>query len=119
MRVILKPAFELLTGKYSLFDNAAYDLMATALIGVLAFVVAWEVVKGLRNGHIISGGDISSLVHWAVRLVAFVFLIHATQAAIHVVKFVLSVPIWAWYSLAGVLVILLVSLAIRSHVTSL
>jgi len=54
MKTILKTIFEWLTDGYTLFDNVLYNYIAMAIVGFMAFAVAWNIVGSLyRIGVII------------------------------------------------------------------
>ena len=57
--------FELFTDPLSLPINPLYEYIILAVIGVLAFKIAWEVSPG---------GTFGSEIHWSVRLIVFVVL---------------------------------------------
>ena len=61
--------FDLITSPFSLFDNPFYNYLAMALIGVIAYKVAFNVVKelGLR-------GEAGSIAHWTIRFIVFTLI---------------------------------------------
>lgn len=58
--------FDLITSPFSLFENPIYDYLAMALIGAVAFVIAYRTVGelGLR-------GEAGSIAHWIIRFIVF------------------------------------------------
>ena len=61
--------FDLMTSPFSLFDNPLYNYLAMALIGVVAYKIAFSAVKelGLR-------GEAGSIAHWTIRLIVFALI---------------------------------------------
>ena len=57
--------FGVLTDPLGLPINASVEYLILAVIGAIAFGIAWNSSPG---------GEIGSLIHWAVRLIAFVVL---------------------------------------------
>ena len=104
MKVILKPIFEFLIGGFTLFDNFIYDYIALGIIGSLAFVFAFKLVGFLYDVGVIESREAGSLLHWTIRLIAFLVLFIATYAVIWLVKFFIANPFWFWI-IVGVIVI--------------
>jgi hypothetical protein len=62
---MLKFLFGILTDPLGLPIDAIWEYLILAVIGAIAFVIAWNASPG---------GDFGSLIHWVVRLIAFVAL---------------------------------------------
>lgn len=105
MKEILKPIFEWLTGNYNLFDNPIYNYAAMAIVAFLAFQIAWSIVGSLYANDLIRGRTVGSIIHWSVRFIAFVIIITVISVIIWLVKFILLIPVWIWFALLGILVI--------------
>lgn len=105
MKTILKPIFEWLTDGYTLFDNVLYNYIAMAIVGFIAFAVSWNIVGSLYRNDMISGRTSGSILHWIIRLITFVVLFSAISLLIRVIRFIMTVPLWIWLALAGLLVI--------------
>lgn len=108
MREILKPIFEWLTSNYNLFDNVVYNYFAMALVGVLAFGVAWGIVGFLYECDLISGRISGSIIHWVTRFITFIVIFTVISIVIFVIRFILTIPNWAWGIGVAVLAIVLV-----------
>ncbi|KJS86270.1 MAG: hypothetical protein JM58_07160 [Peptococcaceae bacterium BICA1-8] len=113
MKEILKPIFEWLTGNYNLFDNVLYNYLAMAIVGLLAFVVAWIIVGSLYKNYLISGRRAGSIIHWVVRFIAFVVIFSLISVIIWLVKFILSIPTWVWWALLGAFVLVIIGILVR------
>ncbi|ODM26796.1 hypothetical protein A7W90_11550 [Clostridium sp. Bc-iso-3] len=100
----MKAIFEWLTDGYTLFDNVLYNYIAMALVGFIAFAVAWNIVGSLYRNDIISGRTSGSILHWIIRLVVFIVLFSVVSLLIWVIRFIITVPLWIWLTLAGLLI---------------
>ena len=78
MKNILKPIFEMVTGQYILFDNIIYNYIAIAIIGVLAFEIAWKLVGNLYDSGIIMFMIIFYLCSAIIWLTKFIFAYRTT-----------------------------------------
>lgn len=88
MKYILKPIFEMITGEYTLFDNVLYNYIAMAIVGIIAFEIAWDFVHQVYDWGIISGSDAGSFIHWSVRTIVFVVVFYIFSLIIWLTKFV-------------------------------
>lgn len=88
MKQILKPIFEIVTGEYILFDNIIYNYIAMAIIGLIAYRIAWKCVRKLYNNDIISGKGIGSITHWTIRLIVFSLIFYVCSFFIWITKFI-------------------------------
>ena len=102
MKIILKPIFEWLVGNYNLFENPFYNNIAMVLVGVLAFRIAWKIVGKLYHNGSISGRGAGSIIHWIIRFIAFTVIFMSVSITIWIIKFIISIPLWVWYSLLGI-----------------
>jgi len=77
--------FDLITSPFSLFENPLYNYIAMALIGAVAFVIAYRVVGelGLR-------GEAGSIAHWIIRFFVFVFIWLLCCIAIKIITFIMN-----------------------------
>lgn len=91
--------FELFTDPLSLPINPLYEYIILAIIGALAFKIAWEVSPG---------GTFGSEIHWSVRLIAFVVLWAIADFIIIAVQLLINnwiVTLIIIYSVIAVIVI--------------
>lgn len=69
-----KLLFEYLTEPFSLSDKPMKNYILMALVGFLAYLIAYNFVGKLcRNGSVFLC-DAGSILHWMIRLVAFVII---------------------------------------------
>ncbi len=103
MKTILKPIFEWLVDQLMLFENPIHNWILAVVIGIIAFVVAWNFVgRRYRDGSI-RGRTPGSILHWTIRILVVIVLYFFVAAAIWLIKFVLSIPWWGWLIVLGVL----------------
>ena len=113
MNEILKPIFEWLTGNYNLFNNVLYNYVAMTIVGLLAFMVACKFVGSLYDIDLISGRTVGSIIHWVVRLVAFVVIFSVISVIIWFVKLILSIPVWVWWALLVITIFVIICFIVR------
>lgn len=80
-----KMLFELLISPLSISDNYFVNYFVIALIGLIAFKVAFKIV-----GDIGVRGEIGSLLHWTIRLITFVLIWGFCCLTISAVKFIVE-----------------------------
>lgn len=115
MKTILKPIFEWLTDGYTLFDNVLHNYLTMAIVGFIAFAVAWNIVGLLYRNDMISGRISGSILHWIIRLITFVVLFSFISVVLRVIRFIITVPLWIWLTIAGLLIVgIFISLVIRN-----
>lgn len=86
MKGFLKPIYEIITGEFILFENIIGNYIAMGVIGIIAFIIAWNFVGLLYDSKIISGKNIGSFIHWTVRLIVFVILFYVSLGIIWIIK---------------------------------
>ena len=86
MKGFLKPIYEIITGEFILFENIIGNYIAMGVIGIIAFVIAWNFVGLLYDSKIISGKNIGSFIHWIARLIVFVILFYVSLGIIWIIK---------------------------------
>lgn len=96
--------FEYLTDSYSLFDNPIYNYIIMAIVGWVAYLIAYNVVGDLYCLHFIRGREIGSFLHWFIRLIVFVAIYYTVATAILICKWVMGVPTFVWWIVLAVIV---------------
>ena len=74
MSAIFKFLFERATDYLGLPINALYEYIILAVIGVIAYCIAYSKVGDMYHGGLISGRTEGSFFHWLIRLILFVGL---------------------------------------------
>ena len=108
MSVVLKPIFEWIVDQWSFFDNPLLNLLTAAIVGEIAYRVAYAYVGGKYASGDINGKTAGSVLHWVARLVIYA----AITALIWVVRFMISIPWWAWVIIGSTLVVIIIVIAV-------
>ena len=74
MSAIFKFLFERETDPLGLPINAFYEYIILAVIGAVAYGIAYSKVGDMYHGSLISGRTEGSFFHWLIRLILFVGL---------------------------------------------
>lgn len=74
MSAIFKFLFERATDPLGLPINAFYEYIILAVIGAVAYGIAYSKVGDMYHGSLISGKTEGSFFHWLIRLILFVGL---------------------------------------------
>lgn len=74
MSAIFKFLFERATNPLGLPINAFYEYIILAVIGAVAYGIAYSKVGDMYHGSLISGRTEGSFFHWLIRLILFVGL---------------------------------------------
>ena len=74
MSAIFKFLFERATDPLGLPINAFYEFIILAVIGAVAYGIAYSKVGDMYHGSLISGRTEGSFFHWLIRLILFVGL---------------------------------------------
>ena len=77
--------FDLLTNPFSLSLDPVWEYIILAIIGVIAFRIAYSFV-----GELEIHGAIGSLFHWIIRFIVFVILWAITEGTIRLVRFLIN-----------------------------
>ena len=93
---MLKFLFGILTDPLGLPIDAIWEYLILAVIGAIAFLIAWNASPG---------GNFGSLIHWVVRLIAFVILWAIVYGIIALVQWIFANWAWTLCILGGVVVI--------------
>ena len=88
MSAIFKFLFERATDPLGLPINALYEYIILAVIGAVAYGLAYRKVGDMYHGGLISGRTEGSFFHWVIRAFLFVVLWLVTYGAIQGYYFV-------------------------------
>lgn len=83
---MFKFIFEILTDPLGLPIEWYWEYLILAVIGVVAYAVAYRCVGDMYSGGTIDGSISGSFFHWLIRLILFVVLWAVTYGIIAVVK---------------------------------
>lgn len=101
--------FDLITSPLSLFENPIHNYIAMALIGVVAFGIAYRAVGelGLR-------GEAGSIAHWIIRFFVFVFIWLFCCIVIKIITFIMN----NWLVVIISIVLLLIVFIMKKYADS-
>lgn len=110
---MLKMMFEYLTDSYSLLENPIDNYIIMAVVGFIAYLIAYNIVGWLYHTDMIDGRGAGHILHWIIRLIVFVAIYYAVATAIRIYQWIIGVPTHVWWIVVGAVV----SVAIISTVT--
>lgn len=93
----MKFLFEYITDSFSLLDNPFNDYYIMAIIGVIAYIIAFSLVGKLYRYDIIDGRGAGHFLHWIIRLFVFAIIFYATAAVIRVYSWFHGLPEYKWW----------------------
>ena len=91
--------FDLITSPLSLFENPFYNYIAMAIIGFIAFKIAFAIV-----GELGISGEAGSIVHWIIRFFVFAFIWFICCVAITLVTFIINN--WIIITISAILILI-------------
>lgn len=103
---MLKLAFEYLTESYSLLEDPTSNYIIMAIVGVLAFAIAYLIVGFLYDADMIDGSMIGNILHWIIRVFAFLMIYYAMATMLRIYRWIKSVPAYVWWLVFAFLIIL-------------
>ena len=106
--------FDLITSPLSLFENPIHNYIAMAVIGAIAFAIAFRAVGelGLR-------GEVGAIAHWIIRLFVFVFIWLLCCVAIKIITFIINNWLVIIISIVLLLIVYLMKKYADSHPDSI
>lgn len=109
-----KILFDLMTSPLSLLENPIYNYIAMAIIGLVAFKIAFYLVGelGLR-------GEAGSIVHWIIRIIAFVIIWMLCCVTIKIIIFIAKNWIVVLTSAMLLLILFLLRIYAEKHDNSI
>ena len=106
MIIILKPLFEILTGDIVIFDNIIYNYIALLGVGEIAYRIAYQLVGCLYDEGIIDGKSIGSIIHWGLRVIAYLGTAYLIKIIICIYKLLTGIPMGVWGCLIGTVIMI-------------
>lgn len=100
----MKFLFEYLTDSFSLLENPLDDYVVMAIIGVIAYAIAYSLVGKLYSCDLIDGRGAGHFLHWIIRLIVFVVIFYVAATAIRVYSWFHGLPDYKWLIIAGTVV---------------
>lgn len=110
---MLKLLFEFLTSSFSLSENPISNYIIVAVVGYIAFLMAYNIVGWFYYTDIIEGKGVGQILHWVIRLFIFVIIYLIAAVAIRIYKWVMGIPMYVWWVVMIIIIgiILIVAIA--------
>lgn len=93
----MKYLFEYITDSFSLLENPLDDYVVMAIIGIIAYGIAYGLVGRLYNYDIIDGRGAGHILHWIIRLIVFVIIFYLAATAIRIYNWFMDLPSYKWW----------------------
>lgn len=102
---MFKFIFDLATEPLGLPIEWYYEYIILAVIGVIAYVLAYEKVGYFYRRDFISGSTAGSFLHWIIRALCFIVLWAITYGVIRIGKFVMAHKMQFTICIGGIVVV--------------
>lgn len=113
---MLKLAFEYLTDSYSLLENPIDNYIIMAVLGFLAYLIAYRIVGWFYSTDIIDGRGAGHILHWMIRFVVFVAIYYVVATVLRIYKWIIGVPMYIWWTVIAVVAGIAVTVTITKLV---
>ena len=107
----MKFLFEYLTNSFSLLNNPLNNYIVMAVIGIIAYRIAYTLVGDLYCLDLIDGRGTGHVLHWIIRLIVFVVIFYGVATTIRVYKWFYGLPDYKW-SIMGSVAIGIIMIAV-------
>ena len=109
---MLKLLFEFLTSSFSLSENPISNYIIMAVVGYIAFLMAYNIVGWFYYTDIIEGKGVGQILHWVIRLFIFVIIYLIAAVAIRIYKWVMGIPMYVWWVVMIIIIGIILIVAI-------
>lgn len=99
----MKYLFEYIVDSFSLLENPLDDYVIMAIIGTIAYGIAYSLVGKLYNYDIIDGRGAGHVLHWIIRLIVFVIIFYLVATAIRIYNWFMELPNYKWWIIGFVI----------------
>lgn len=82
---------------FSLLENPLDDYVIMAIIGIVAYGIAYSLVGKLYHYDIIDGRGVGQIMHWIIRLVVFVIIFYLVATAIRIYNWFVALSKYKWW----------------------
>jgi hypothetical protein len=90
MNVIFKFIFNRFIDPLELPIDPLYEYIILAIIGVIAYIIAYNKVGIMYSNGWIDGRTIGSLIHWFIRIIVFFAMWYVTYMIIQLCLFIIA-----------------------------
>lgn len=103
----MKLLFEYIVSSFSLFEDPIKNYTVMAIIGAIAFSVAYRAVGVLYSFGIIGGRESGHVLHWIIRLIVFGVIYYVFATIMQIYNWFHGLPDYKWWAV-GVIITLLI-----------
>ena len=107
----MKFLFAYLTDSFSLLENPILDCIVLAVIGEIAFRLAFDWIGDLYRMGIIDGRIAGHVLHWIFRFIIYTFVFYTAATAIKVHNWFIALPDYKWWIIGGIISTIIVVIA--------
>lgn len=104
----MKLLFEYLISSFYLFEDPIKNYVAMAIVGCIAYIIAYGEVGLLYHLGLIDGRESGHMLHYIIRFVVFVFIFFICTIVIRAYNWFHDLPVYKWWvivSIAGIYII--------------
>lgn len=103
----MKLLFEYIISSFSLFDDSIKNYTVMAIIGAIAFSVAYNAVGELYSFGIIGGRESGHVLHWIIRLIVFGVIYYVFATIMQIYNWFHGLPDYKWWVLGTIIMLLI------------
>lgn len=108
---MFKFAYDLIIEPLGLPIKGCYEWLILCVIGIVAYLFAYDKVGDMYHSHVISGRMLGSFFHWIIRAACFIGLWAVAYGAIWIGKFVMDNKVLVG-SIAGIILLFIIAVRI-------
>lgn len=105
MRTVFSFVFDRITDPLGLPIEWYWEWIILAVVGIAAYIIAYRAVGDLYSDGWIGGSTAGSVLHWIIRLIAFIIIWAITYGVIWLVRFITAHLVIVLSAIGGVLLI--------------
>ena len=104
----MKLLFEYITSSFSLLEDPIKNYIVLAIIGSIAFPIAYGVVGKLYRFGLIYGREAGHVLHWIIRLIVFIAIFYVVAMIIRIYNWFHSLPDYKWWIVGSIISLLII-----------
>lgn len=109
----MKLLFEYLISSFSLFEDPIKNYVAMAIVGYMAYIIAYDEVGLLYRLGLINGRESGHILHYIIRLIAVLVIFFICSVAIRAYNWFHDLPVYKWWVIASVVGIFTIALLVK------
>ena len=112
----MKLIFEYLTSSFVLFGDPIRNYLVMAIIGSIAFSVAYSVVGDFYSLGLINGRESGHVLHWIIRLIVFVVIFYVFATIIRIYNWFSNLPEYKWWVVGAIVALVIIGASIIKYI---